>query len=260
MFKIASNNNKSVGVKSIKRVALILKCLNNGINSITDIANACNLSKSTVHRLLKALEDASFVFQDLNNKEYYLGHLVAELTTNPRATHEYLIKCAERDMHRLNEETGETVSLGVLLGHAYHSLLSLPSKNELRVIEERKTFTDINLGASGKILLSQLDSQGLKEALNYLFSGSKDKIILSEKRKIIAQIRGIRKKGYAISYGERIPGVICLSAPVSGYLYPVSISLFGPDSRIRSKIYSLLNGLTDCATRISKILHAQPLK
>ena len=81
-------------VNSIKRAANILVCLLNETNSITDIAEACNLSKSTVHRLIKSLEESGFVSQDLFNHHYYLGHLFTTLSSSLQISHKQLVSFA----------------------------------------------------------------------------------------------------------------------------------------------------------------------
>ncbi len=89
-------NKKPAAVKSIYRAANILTCVSNGFNSITDIAEYCGLSKSTVHRLLKALGESNLIVQDPVSREYYLGQLITKLLTKPHITHEYLEFCAKK--------------------------------------------------------------------------------------------------------------------------------------------------------------------
>jgi DNA-binding IclR family transcriptional regulator len=60
----SDNGKKETAVQSVRRAAEILNCISNGMSSVTDIAERCNLSKSTVHRLLKALGESELVMQD----------------------------------------------------------------------------------------------------------------------------------------------------------------------------------------------------
>ena len=64
---------KSTGVQSVSRALEILLCLGKDIHSLAGIADYCKLSKSTVHRLLKTLEESYFVLQDPINQQYYFG-------------------------------------------------------------------------------------------------------------------------------------------------------------------------------------------
>ena len=95
-------------VNSIHRAASILDCLINNKNTVTDIANYCKLSKSTVHRLLKALEESDFVLQDPVKRRYYLGYLFTRLASNLQITHDRLITCAIEEMKYLSDIAEET--------------------------------------------------------------------------------------------------------------------------------------------------------
>src|SRR5512139_168468 len=93
---IAGPDRKAAG--SIPRAAKILNCLSNNINTITDIAGSCKLAKSTVHRVLKLLEESHLVIEDPLDRYYFLGPLITTLTANPLRTHEFLIRCARPEM------------------------------------------------------------------------------------------------------------------------------------------------------------------
>ena len=68
------HHEKNTG--SITHATDILLSLSEDINTLTDIARRCNLGKSTVHRVLKLLEESQFVVQDTTDRRYYLGPLV----------------------------------------------------------------------------------------------------------------------------------------------------------------------------------------
>jgi predicted transcriptional regulator len=75
-IKLPADAKKETAVQSIKRASAILNCISDGTNSVTDIATKCDLSKSTVHRLLKALCESELVMQDTLNHQYFLGYSI----------------------------------------------------------------------------------------------------------------------------------------------------------------------------------------
>ena len=62
-------------VEVILRVAGTLKCITEGMNQNSIIADFLGLSRSTTHRLLKTLLAADFLFRDSLSRRYYLGPL-----------------------------------------------------------------------------------------------------------------------------------------------------------------------------------------
>jgi hypothetical protein len=113
-----SRNGRAIDmVNCIFRAAEILNMLSLGRNRITDICQELGLSKGTVHRLLKTLEQCGFVFLDPITHQYYLGHLIIKLSSNPDITHQNLIVCAYDEMKMLRDKSGETTALFIPIGN-----------------------------------------------------------------------------------------------------------------------------------------------
>src|SRR4030042_634107 len=138
------NKVKNIPVKakkttgSIAHAVEILICLSNDIHKVSEIARQCDFSKSTVHRVLKLLEQPQLVVQDTINRRYYLGPLITTLASNAITTHKRLITYAEFEMKRLSSITEETVTLDIMVGMQYLPLHEIPSPHNLRVPQESK--------------------------------------------------------------------------------------------------------------------------
>ena len=100
-------NPKITSYKSVSRIADLLQCIINDLNTVTEIANFCNLSKSTVSRMLKTLSDSNIVVQNPFNRRFYLGRLIAQCSANPFITHKYLVVSSLKEMLRLKKLSGE---------------------------------------------------------------------------------------------------------------------------------------------------------
>ena len=129
---------RPVAVKAISRAGSILLGLDQGMGTITELAGYCQLSKSTVHRLLKALEETMLVSQNPINRRYYLGPLINRFSSHPQNTHDYLITSSLDEMSRLAGLSEETVTLSVMSGIRYIHLHEIPSPYSLRVTESGK--------------------------------------------------------------------------------------------------------------------------
>jgi IclR family KDG regulon transcriptional repressor len=248
----SDSNQKSTAIRSVYRAVNILICLSNGFNTVTDIASYCKLTKPTVYRLLKTLEEMLMVTQDPATHRYYLGPLINQIASNPLANHHYLITCALAELGHLWDFSGETVELNIMVGLQYIRIYEIPSRYELKVVAGPDPVGPIFVGATAKVLLSQLDDTELKAALKNIRISHVTEHSVTDKKELIAQSKTIREQGYAISHGERIDGALCISAPVKNYFWPVALSVVGPEARFKPRIKESLREILASADRITK--------
>ncbi len=250
--QISDAETAASGVRSVFRTVDILKCLNNNINSLTDIAKYCQLSDSTAHRLLKTLEKTNLVTQDTSTHRYYLGPLIAQLSSNPQTTHQQLTICSQEEMNRLSMITDETIGICVLVGSRLIRLFNIPSKNSLRVWEEGINLGQPFVGAPARVLLSQIKDDEIKMLLDNIKLKPLTQSSITSRDMLWQQIAKVRQQGYAISYGERVQGAIGVSAPIKSYIYPAEISIVGPDARMKPKLERFIKELIISADHISE--------
>jgi IclR family transcriptional regulator, KDG regulon repressor len=236
---------------SLERATDILICLGNGISSATEIAEYCDYSISTVHRLLQNLAELGWVVQDENSHKYFLGSLVHKLAGDVVNSHRYLVLHALKEMHRLAELTEETVILGCLDQLHFLKLHEIPSSHNLRIIEANDKSKGQFIGATARVLLSQLDDKELKNVLKH----AKNNVPAGDSAPMntlsLEQIMEIREKGYAVSYGERNKGAVCISVPVRNYFCPVALYIVGLEERMGPRVDTIINDLKASASVIS---------
>ena len=106
-------------VKTVDRIATLLRVLAGhgaGGVSLSEIARTTGFGPATTHRLLTALADVGFAFQDLPTKHYRLGAVVA--TLGRAALQQDVAVLAEGALARLAEATGDTIFASVREGLA----------------------------------------------------------------------------------------------------------------------------------------------
>lgn len=244
------DTDKSV-TKSISRATIILQCLSNNINTLTGIAHHSNMSPSTVHRLLNTLKELKWVKQDSITRSYYLGPMVNEITSDSMASHQLLLVYAQNMMAELSEFTRETINLSILMKLHYVLLHHIPSSHDLRFTEGSRGYGLPTTGATGKVLISQLDDDIIKHALQAVNSQRVPDDPLIDEQFYISQINAIRHVGYGISYSELAPGITCISAPINNYIYPAALSIVGPENRMTPQLNSYLGKLLSANNAIS---------
>ena len=241
---------------SIAHATQILKCLADDIHKVSDIARRTGFSKSTVHRVLKLMEQSQLAVQDTINRSYYLGPLITRLASSAITTHKRLITCADTEMKRLADISEETIVLDIMMGLKFISLHEIPSRHNLKVSQEIKksssVYDKLYAGASIKALMAQLDDKRLHMLLSIvnLFPATKNTV--TDKRVLMGQILETRRLGYTVSRSERIPDTICVAVPVYHYVLPVGLSVVGPDMRLQSRIREVVMELKASSIRISK--------
>ncbi len=252
-LNITTNSTKTIQSKSfVNRIANTLYCLSEGKNTVTEIADECELSVSTAHRLLNVLIEPRFTIYDPANHQYYLGPLISQLAGNPNITHQFLLRATADEMKRLSGITEETLGLNILLGIQLISLMIMQSKHSLRVHEldenERGPKSLAPMAAGQKVLLSQLDDTKLDLVLKSV------KILddpLIDIEKVKKELKQIRKEGYAVTRGVRIPDAMAISAPIKNYMWPLALIILGPENRLERQISTFTTELLASTNRLS---------
>jgi DNA-binding IclR family transcriptional regulator len=245
-------DNDRIMFNSIFRAVRILTCLSEGISNLTDIASHCQLSNSTVHRLLKTLEKTHLVMYTPFDHRYHLGPLVCQLSSNPRTAHEILITCAADEMKRLADISEETVSLDIVMGIESILLYQIQSKHKLKITDDVKSTTKlIPVGSTCKVLLSQFNDEELRLIIKNITWQSLVGNTGVNKDILVAELKRIKEQGYAISHGERITGALGISTPIKNYTQPAALSITGYDSRLLPKISGLIEELKTSTSRVS---------
>lgn len=247
-----TTNKSNTSPSSLERATEILVCLGNGINSATEVAAYCDYSVSTVHRLLQNLGELGWVVQDEVSHKYFIGPLVHKISANLMTAHRYLVLHALKEMARLSNLTEETVILGAMDQFNFLRLHDIPSSHNLRIIESSDKLKGQYLGATAKILLSQLEDKELKKFLQHLKNEPATPESVVDNGILMEQIQEVRRTGYSVSYGERIKGAICIAAPVFNYFCPVALSIIGPDERLKDRVSSFIDELVPSARLISE--------
>jgi DNA-binding IclR family transcriptional regulator len=248
---IPDDHQGPASIRSVQRAIRIIICLSKGINTVTEIAQCCHLTKPTVYRLLKTLEEMLVVTQDPLTHRYYLGLLITQIASRPQANHHYLITCAMEELRRLWDLTGETVELNIMVGFQYIRIYEIISRYDLKVVAGPDPVGPVYVGATAKVLLSQLPDAEIGAVLKNIRLRRVTEHSVTDPKELIAQTAAIRERGYDISYSERIHGALCISIPIKHYFWPVALSVIGPETRLKPRVDATLKEMLASAGRIN---------
>ena len=177
--------------------------------SMAELSRRTGLYKSTVLRLLSALEHGGFM-RRLANGQYAIGPEPLRLATiYQRSFH--VGHVIEPILKALSQQSGETASFYVPHGAARIALFRMEPARSIRAAVAVGQEYPIGQGASGKVL-SAFGTDAAPE------------------------LQPIRNQWWAVSYGERDPDTASVAAPVfavTGQLQG-AIALSGPRERLSS--------------------------
>jgi DNA-binding IclR family transcriptional regulator len=247
------NNSKDdrIDMLQIQRASKVLICIINGINTLSEVADYCEVSKSSMHRLLRALERSKFIIYDPFSRQYMIGELINNVAAKSENAHHYLATCARKELERVADITGETVLLGVLAGTLPVCVRFINSRFQLRVVDDTSNLPTLRAGAASYVLLSQLADEELAYIFKQFKKDTSDETPIPEFENWMAKIRQVREKGYAVSQNEKIVGAMGISVPIRNYCLPATITLLGLEIRMKENKNSYVDLMVTNADRIS---------
>lgn len=249
-------------VRSVERAADILRCLGNSEKTLTEISLEVGLSKATVYRILGALQKKNFVARDEESGRYFLHWSLMGLLTAGIDRDRGLIQCLDPYMEKIWRLTGETVTLYVRKGYVRVCVAEIVSQHPLKFSVGVGTVVPLNAhtGSPGKLLLAYMSDEEVVAVLTQCEqAGLTSKT--AERGLLLQELREIRKRGWASSFGERIKGGSSLSVPVWDRHGKVvaSLNLLGPYARLNEEVLmGYLDLMKKCAETASIKLGASP--
>jgi len=200
---------------SVKKAFKILHAISDAPNGlgITDLSKKLKIGKSTIHGITMALEEMGVLVRDLIHKRYTLGYSLLELCRTTYGKIE-LKEIARKSMEKLMETIGETVFLGVLNGDHVTILDVVESRNEMKITSPPGTRLPLLAGATGRVLLSQIQNEKAKEMIQKKGLVRYTSKTVMDHRQFLKEIEQARKQGYAVDDEEYMAGVRAVAAPL----------------------------------------------
>jgi DNA-binding IclR family transcriptional regulator len=179
---------------------------------VRELARGVGLPPSTVHRVLEDLQQQGFVRSDVASSRYSLGTEFFRLAWKS-ATRFPLRDAAMPALKRLAASTDETAYLGVYdpVRRQMFFAATVESSNQLRYVIVLNTWMPIHLGASGLAILAFLPESERRVVLADVDSANQRP---KQSLALQAAIDEVRRKGYARTYGQRLPGAVGIAAPI----------------------------------------------
>lgn len=246
---------------SLRKALAILQLLGDDVAgegfTLTQIANALELNKSTVTRLLQPLLETSFVEHAPERGTYRLSWATARLGQA------YLAGVRpDRDMQRvlyeLSQATMETVHLvRAAFPHVVY-IDKVDSPHAVRMFSRIGSTQPMYSTSVGKCILAHADESTIRGVIEAGMPARTTTTITTE-QKLRDELALIREQGWASDDVENEDGIRCVAAPIfdasGGCSHAMSVS--GPVSRVPSeRVASLAPLVMRAAADISRRMGA----
>ncbi|HEX8488302.1 MAG TPA: IclR family transcriptional regulator [Propionibacteriaceae bacterium] len=242
------------GLQSVDRALHVLELLADwGSGGVSELAAEVGVHKSTVFRLLGALEARDLVEQTSERGKYRLAFGVVRLARRVNVQLE-LAEQARDLTDGLARKVGESINVAVLREHFVVNIVQ--SRGHASVVSQNWTgqLTPLHATSSGKILLAHLDPQERADLIGrgleaFTPHTHTDPVLLED------ELARARERGHAVTLGELEVGLHAVAVPVRGDEGTVvaALSASGPSYRMTpARISDILGEMEAAGEELSR--------
>jgi DNA-binding IclR family transcriptional regulator len=242
------------GIQVVARVGDILRALERSPDglSLSELALAVGMPKSTVHRLVSALEAEDFVTAAGAGK-IHLGSGIARLGAAARND---LREQVRPYLLRLHQQLEETVDLAVLDGGSARFIDHIPAPQRLRAVSAIGAAFPLYCTANGKAFLAAMPDEQASALLPARLPALTAHTITARKD-LRAELDRIRAERIAYDHEEHTIGISAVGAIIRDPYGPVAaISIPVPTQRFAGNAPEIASALLQACDECSEMLGA----
>jgi DNA-binding IclR family transcriptional regulator len=220
--------------------------------SLQEISERIRMPKTTTFRLVATLERAGFLIR-MDNQQYCLSLKLARLGGLVRGTLS-IREIARPVMLEVNRQTQETVTLNTVVGTDRMVLEVVDTPSPLMSMARLGQHQPLFLGASGRIVMAYMEPDELDAVLKKNAPADFDRSSLDR------ELARFRRQGFALTRGQRVPGLTAIAVPIfdmNGRV-PHSLALTGPSVRLDPRDSDLADIMIAAGRDVSTRLGASP--
>ncbi|GAB6390098.1 IclR family transcriptional regulator [Stutzerimonas marianensis] len=251
MNSTSTNNQNDAGrgaMQVIARAAAVLRALEgqkDGL-SLGAIAKAIDLPRSTVQRLVGALEIEGML--EAGPGGVRLGPAILRLASGVNSD---LVTLARPHLQRLAEACDETVCLIQAKGTTLGIVHAVISNQELRVAPLPDHLLQMHATSAGKALLAGLPD----ETIDNLLPDPLPRLTahtLSSRAALHRELAKVREEGFAYDWQEHVQGVCAIGTALYAGGAAYSVCILAPTFRFEPALERLREALLECRQAIER--------
>ncbi|MGA8620940.1 MAG: IclR family transcriptional regulator [Candidatus Sulfotelmatobacter sp.] len=222
---MAETPKRSYNITALQRGLRVLQLFSESQHGLTakEVAGRSRLPVSTVHRFLANLEGAGFLNCG-GDSVYHLG--IACFAIGQAALGQLDIRRVSLPyLQELNRQTRETIHLTVRHGLSAVYVEKLDSPEPLRIHSRIGAAVPLYCTAVGKVMLAYMADDESGRVLPQLALKRLTPNTAGNLQELGAELRRVRKNGYACDLEEHELHIRCLAAPIWDHAGAVNASL-----------------------------------
>jgi DNA-binding IclR family transcriptional regulator len=245
------------GLQGIERALNVLELLARwGEGGVSELAVELDVHKSTIFRLLGALESHGLVDQVEDRGKYRLGFGLVRLAGAVSARMDITAQ-ARPVAARLSNDIGETVNIAVLNEHFAVNVDQALGPASVSALNWVGRQTPLHATSSGKVLLAHADPADRARLVKATGLDAHTARTITDAAELDRQLQGILDQGYATTLSEYEEGLNAIAVPVwdAHGAVVAALSASGPSYRFTSdRMEGLVPRMKDAAEQISQRL------
>jgi IclR family transcriptional regulator, acetate operon repressor len=223
--------------------------------SLQGLVEDTGLPKPTAHRMLQQLEGAGLLRREGDGRHYSTGVRLRRLAENLllNDTHH---GARHAVLKHLVDEVGESCNITALTGNEVVYLDRVETPAPLRFYLHPGSRVPVHCSASGKMLLSQMSPAQRRRLLGHAPLTTYTAKTITHVDTLEAEIKRVRRDGYALDDEEFLPGLVCIAVlvPNNGGRSNLCVAAQAPVMRLTpDKALKLLPALQRAAAALSTV-------
>lgn len=205
--------------------------------SHAEIAEALDIPKSSLTKLIRNLNDRGYLRFVPETKGYRLGDAILKLAQQSNQMRN-LIACAEPVLTDITQQTAESCALNQLKGEEVEVVATVLSQQRLQSHMRLGDLAPLYAVSGGKAILAFLPDVMRNEYLRAVSFERFTKHTIATKKALLAELDDVRKNGFAQSMEEYTPGIVGIGVPIlSSTGFPLgSLNLAIPAVRFSAEV------------------------
>jgi DNA-binding IclR family transcriptional regulator len=232
MSKATSDDNTIQSVDRTFRIVEIIQHHNGA--SLTEVADAVGLSKSTAYRHLYTLIQHGYVVRE--GDQYHVGLRFLDPAIHAK-TRKQVYRITEPKVEQLAERTGERAQFITHENSRGIHIHSAVGENGIRTESRVGQRVYLHTTSVGKCILAYLPRSDVERIIDRQGLPKLTENTITTREELFANLERIRERGYGFNRAERRNGMMAIGAPILDPQDRVlgGISVTGPQRRMESE-------------------------